>query len=287
MESQSNEPRKVTPAQAKKWLAENRGNRTISEKIVLTYAIDMEAGKWQLTGDPIRIAKDGTLLDGQHRLEACVLSGKPFWTYVMEGCDPKVKWVIDTGLKRQMKDVLKMQGEVNSTLLAATLNWLIRYDENGTRIQRGITHNESLSYLSENPTVRDSVQFASAIRSRLKLVTATIVGGTHCVVARGDRHLADNFWKSLATGVDLQPRDPIFIYRRWLERNYYGDRKASSTVNSAVAIKAINAWLEGKEMQSLGWRPAGGEEFPRLIVPDGVVSDEVTGEDGEETATAA
>ena len=62
----------VTPEIAKRWLEQNRGNRSINQKQVDTIAKDILAGDFDTTHQGIAIATDGTLLDGQHRLLAIV-----------------------------------------------------------------------------------------------------------------------------------------------------------------------------------------------------------------------
>lgn len=65
----------VTPELAESWLARNTANRRMRRATAEAYARDMESGDWRENGDAICFAVDGTLLDGQHRLTAVVLSG--------------------------------------------------------------------------------------------------------------------------------------------------------------------------------------------------------------------
>jgi hypothetical protein len=66
----------VSPQQASIWLQSNQHNRPINEATVAFYAKEMLAGKWRLMGQAIIFSKSGKLLNGQHRLMACVRSGK-------------------------------------------------------------------------------------------------------------------------------------------------------------------------------------------------------------------
>lgn len=60
----------IDPATAERWLKANKRNRKLRRGPVLAYARDMAAGNWRLTGEAIKFAPDGTLLDGQHLLGA-------------------------------------------------------------------------------------------------------------------------------------------------------------------------------------------------------------------------
>lgn len=54
----------ITPKKARELLKLNTRNRKLSKALVSKYAGDMRAGRWPYNGDPIRVSKDGVLLDG-------------------------------------------------------------------------------------------------------------------------------------------------------------------------------------------------------------------------------
>jgi len=61
----------VTPEVAKKLITKcNKQNRKINSRFVNTYKRDMEAGHWYNDVDYIAFNKEGTLINGQHRLKA-------------------------------------------------------------------------------------------------------------------------------------------------------------------------------------------------------------------------
>ncbi len=47
------------------------------------YANAMKSGEWKYNGESIKVCTDGSLLDGQHRLEACIESGVTFDTLLV------------------------------------------------------------------------------------------------------------------------------------------------------------------------------------------------------------
>ena len=65
----------VTPDIAKDFLTHNTGNRPINHRYVQMYVKQMQEGLWKLTTDAIGFAKNGRLINGQHRLTAIVESG--------------------------------------------------------------------------------------------------------------------------------------------------------------------------------------------------------------------
>src|ERR1039458_6783003 len=89
----------VAPATAKHWLEiANKKNRKKVDGHWLEIAIEMEEGRYKYNGLPILFGSDGVLLDGQHRLTACVEAGVTFDTDVVFGLDPTVLDTIDTNV---------------------------------------------------------------------------------------------------------------------------------------------------------------------------------------------
>jgi len=76
----------ITPAIAEGLLEQPGGrNRPLKKATVIRYAARMSRGQWRVSGEPILVGVKGNLLDGQHRLCACVEAGKPFTTTVLYG----------------------------------------------------------------------------------------------------------------------------------------------------------------------------------------------------------
>ena len=117
----------ITPEEAARILENNTHNRQCRQTVVKRYARQMAAGEWRLTGETIKIAADGSLLDGQHRLLACIEAATPFDAYIVTGLDPGVFDVIDSGVPRRTADALHVKGEKSTALLAAVLGWVFLY----------------------------------------------------------------------------------------------------------------------------------------------------------------
>lgn len=112
---------KITPAIAASYLQKNTNNRPLNAKRVADIAKEITSGRWQLTHQGIAFARDGRLIDGQHRLTAIVDAGMTVEIMVARDCDEDSFHVIDVGGKRTAADVLSIAGEKNSTRVAAAL----------------------------------------------------------------------------------------------------------------------------------------------------------------------
>lgn len=99
-------------------------NRPRSAKKVSEYIEALEKGRWPTTGATIVFSKQGYLLDGQHRLEACKISGIPIKTYVVFGIDAGAFTMIDIGRKRTNMDAFHIERVPNSKVAAKAVRWL-------------------------------------------------------------------------------------------------------------------------------------------------------------------
>ncbi|CAN0522399.1 unnamed protein product [Laminaria digitata] len=121
----------IDPASAQAILADrNQGNRPPKPNKVQQFAADMTKARWGVTGDTIKFAPDGRLLDGQNRLAACVRADKPFVTHVVFGIDPQLFGRMDIGKPRNAADVLHIAGYKYASTLASALRWAYLLDTN-------------------------------------------------------------------------------------------------------------------------------------------------------------
>lgn len=112
----------ITPERAKQILSKSVGNRNLRKDKVTEFVKYMRKGAWvSEIGDPIRISSDGNLLDGQHRITAVSIYGKPvkFMVYYLEPSDNKGKLTahglpFDFGSKRSMGDITGINSKYNS-----------------------------------------------------------------------------------------------------------------------------------------------------------------------------
>ena len=101
----------ITPELAEKWLEKNDQNqRHVISAHVRRLAEDMKSGKWEQNGETIKFDTEGNLLDGQHRLLACIEAGVSFTSIVVTGIQNAARMTIDVGTQRTPKDVLRFGG---------------------------------------------------------------------------------------------------------------------------------------------------------------------------------
>ena len=99
----------VTPEIAKEWMKHNiHKNRELRKDRVESYEYDLLFGHWSMNGESIKFDCEGNMIDGQHRLQACINTGIGFTTVVVRGVDDNAFRTVDVGMVRTSRQLLKM-----------------------------------------------------------------------------------------------------------------------------------------------------------------------------------
>lgn len=258
----------ITPERARELLRGNQRNRPLRKDYVRVLADEMLENKWALNGVPI-ILNGKLLIDGQHRLEACVLSDKPFKTLVVSEVDANAFLTIDMGKKRTAADTLATQGEKHySALAAACVIVEVYYNEKNKDYRFSAStkgSNRLIAYtLKTYPTIRQSVEHCLGMRT--KLVPISILSACHYIFSRIDVHLADIFIEKLVTGNDIKEGTSMSELRARLVDNYTSLRKHSRGYMISLIIKAWNAERTGRNVKRLrGYTGENQEAFPVAV----------------------
>lgn len=209
----------VTPKDAEELLRRNTHNRAIRSEHVGSLARDMKKGQWTLNGEAIKISRDGTILDGQHRLLAVVLAGVPVWLTIVENLEPDTQYTMDLGLKRGTGDHLRLQGEADPFSLAAITRTAWQYSQDGESLNRHIkpTQAEIDTFLEQHPELRRSNEISGRCYKGFRFLTRTAYGTSHFILL--SRHGADNgripeFFARVEDGAELTNGNPILTMRR-------------------------------------------------------------------------
>lgn len=117
----------ITPDMAEAYLTHNfANNRAIRKDRVASYARDMKAGEWKLTGEAIKFNEDNELVDGQTRLWAVVASGTAAQFLVVRGLPREAVQKLDKGLSRSFADAVKISGTGDTCLTNSNTPALLR-----------------------------------------------------------------------------------------------------------------------------------------------------------------
>ena len=263
----------ITPDKAKEMLKGNDRNRRMNMCFVKLLAKDMAEGRWQMNGDAIRF-NGKLLLDGQHRLAACIEANKPFRTLVVTGLESDCFKTIDTGHSRSGSDLMHLAGEQNTKVLCSACNWVNRYfiDTRRHTLDTRLTSQQMMDLLAKHPGLRDSVQWYSTARGR-PCLRAAWHAAYHYLFGIAHPTSRDEFYEGLRDGEGLVKDTPIYTLRAKLTENAASHKKMVDTHLIALTIKAFNMFLEKRKCVVLRW--VDSEAYPQIKgLPASGASDE-------------
>lgn len=152
----------ITPKKATAWLnitkASGFKNRAILPHLLEKLCSDLKAGKWIHNGESIKLDKEGVVIDGQHRLLACIKTGIPFIASVAKNVDRDSFPTIDCGCSRNAAQVLRMEGVKYPKTVAAVINTIDQI-RTKTILSRSnvMTNTDSLEFQRDHAELLDKV----------------------------------------------------------------------------------------------------------------------------------
>lgn len=248
-------------------LGRNRKNRKVSQQLVQQLANDMATGNWKLNGETIVISDTGRLLDGQHRLLACLQADTTFETYVVVGVEEDVFDTLDCGKLRDGTSVFAMMEESSPAQLsgAATLLW--KYENDALSKYKRVTNRHRVQILHDHPGLRDSMAKVQEMemQSIIPIPVATFLHYCGSIVNATKTH---DFLASVKSGLNLSDTDPAYVLREALLARAANKRIRYKNKHEVIAyaIKALNASLSAKPIKRL--KLGKKEEFPVIMRRD-------------------
>lgn len=254
----------ISPKKAMQWLKRNVHNRPLSNSTVTSYCRAMRDGAWKLNGDAVRFNGNGDLIDGQHRLAACVKSGCNFDTYVIKGLDHDAFDTIDQGKKRTIGDVFAREGCKNYVRLAAAIRWLWLYRHGAWKWVDPVRPDQANVMLEENPGLHEAVDLASRLNSQQRrMIPPGLLAFLIYETGRENRAMAESFWTSAITGEGISKGQPAYLLHKRLVSNIGATARLRPESIASICIKAWNAFKTKKPCGVLKW--SEGEEIPQVI----------------------
>lgn len=250
----------ITPEMAEIMLEKNIANRKVNQANVNRIAADMATGNYKLNGETIKISPNHEILDGQHRLLACVKSNMPFTTYIVYNVEREAIGTIDMGKGRSVADSLNVMGcNIKSGIIPA-MNFYFNRGQKLTTAQTGCLWN--------------------AYEDKFNMICDVLVGSHHdYLLSQRDLrgfviHLAlsenwsENDLRTFVNGLKLKPnRDTTYElsaynFRNWYDRKVHGKlrnlkslgekNKANVTLDALCAL--ADGYKSGKLTKSFQWK---------------------------------
>lgn len=262
----------ITPETAIAMLETNVHNRSMKRTAI---AEDVRDGNWELNGETIVFSDEGVLLDGQNRLAACIEANKPIVTIVVRGISAEAQMTIDTGIKRQVADQLKMLGYKDPNFVAAAGTALLKADTFG--IEAAMTHGGGRKI-----SLKQTVAFIDgAYEKRIKPIYRDVRNVSHMYKGTTSSILVPLFdafrnvdIESYAIFVDMMllkcnPAKPVRLLVAKLSDNAQKKQgRLPNKIVGALVIKAWNAYMLGEDKVLLKFSAGGAhpESFPEIFM---------------------
>jgi hypothetical protein len=250
----------ITPKMAKEMLNLNSHNRNVSTKIVEKYARDMKNSNWRLTNQGIGIDEDNRLVDGQHRLLACVLADSAFPCIIIRGLRPDTQMVIDVGKRRSVGDQLTLvHGMENSTFKVAVANCIVSTVKSvGTF---SLSSNEAMDIIN---LYDEEIQFIITDKKGiLKGLNYAPAFAAMVLAARVDMDKAIEFKNQYCSGIGLSIGDPVLSLRNFMlgrDFNGHGGNSYRHTIMN-FTLNCLMCAFQGKKLKRLTSSDAGIKYF--------------------------
>lgn len=242
-------------------------NRPLKASRIKRYAKVMSRGAWTLNYEWIGIDEYGYVIEGQHRLYACVESESNIVVLVLSGLPRALFPSLGVSLPRGVADNVALAGVTSATTVGAALAFIYRAEKGMSLAATGEgsrpENDEALEILSRHPGLEDSVRAANAARRIFP--SMGMLAYLHYEFAKRDAALADHFVNKLGEGTELRTSDPIHVLRERLIDNKNGKLKMRAKDVLAITIKAWNYARAGRQAPKfLRWSEGANEAFPEI-----------------------
>lgn len=246
------EPHELTPALADVLLTLNPDNRPARNALMRRLITDIREGRFQLNGQPVIIATDGNMNDGQHRCGAVSETRIPVMTFFTFGVTRDSRLTCDTGTIKTGADFLSMSGVTDAHAKTAIASLLFQWDNTQAIKQnaenRPTTAQGQAKFFAHRDEIEDAALFVS--RGGYSIFGSRSLAAFVLVVLRRINHdQANLFILGVRDGTGLQATDPRYVVRE----RFRTDRARLGPVPSRIELlfRAWNLWRDGKHVRSV------------------------------------
>lgn len=264
----------ITPQIAINYLAKNKANRPVSQKIINHYKNEMKKGNWLLTSETIAFSDKDRLIDGQHRLNAIAslsneLDFKGVSMSVIREAKEEIFDVIGQGSRRGASDVLSLHGFTNNTIMAALTKRIIAYNSGKyARASAGhhagyIDVNKDILLFCQENNLDKYIQDSGVFSRKSKVLDRGSWAFFYYILSQSKYKGSFDFLNKLSIGAGLEENNAILVLRNQLIKEYSSQEKNSARTIFAWVIKAWNIWVKNKTTNKITYLKE--EEFPVIF----------------------
>jgi hypothetical protein len=259
----------MTPALATTLLEGNTANRRLNPRRVRSLVTALTAGEYQFDGTPVRLADDGRVLDGQHRLEAVRASGVSVPMLLIKNLDPSIQLVLDTGKSRSFVDFLTIHGVTNATNAGATALLLWHWEEGHVAsdvswsYRPGPTHSGLWAFYQEHQDdIARAIKETLLVRRKIR-IAPSVIATAFLILEDVDTDVASDFFSELRFEEGPGPQVSVLV-RVLNARRERSVRDFTQQEQLALLFKTWNLYRRDEVIDKLQWLQSRKkkEKFP-------------------------
>lgn len=251
----------INPDSAKELLELNVDyNRPIRERHVKVLANAMSTGEFMDTGATLSLDVTGRIIDGQHRLSACVLSGVPFRAVIITNLPETAYTKTDKGKKRSLGDSMGYHGFSSQNRVAALSKLATNWDDglrSGEIMRFDPPEEKIIEYALDH---RAEIEYAASGSGMLKGVIGTRLSDLMVLLTRrADIDDSEVFFDIMNTGLGSE-RGLVFT-RETLMKDRMSKVSRGQYWQLGMLMRTWNLWREGSLPQkaSVVFTPGGSK----------------------------
>jgi hypothetical protein len=263
----------ITPVIAQEILDHwNYLNRPIADPKYRPLITEIEGKRFRLeNGEFIGFDTNGVMTDGQHRLQALIITETTMTLWVCFGVDPESRDTINRGARRTVADIFTMSSVDHAAPISRAIRLLWASDHDGfdyrfSGIKSGCqpTGTQALQYAKEN---YDELQKAVLITQELALrmpwrrLNSGVVIFLLVLLGRQDLEKAKLFLYQIKSGLQSPDSDngllrssPVLLLREALTEDQTRVRKWTANHVLGLILKAWIAFRDQKHIKMLSIR---------------------------------
>lgn len=247
----------ITPARARELLSGNIRNRNVRSSHVDYLATEIVNGRWQCTHQGIAIAEDGTVVDGQHRLLACVQANTPIEVMLAEGVPISVQDATDGGAVRSVADQLHLSdGLANANHTIAAVRAIVYTCLNGNNVKLSVPVAREIHQIYS----REIESVLGLVRDHKPLLRGWIVGAL-ALALHADRKSAE-FIQNFSSGENLSKGDPALAARNWIiNGNAHLTHRSYRYASVQALLNSVYNSIQGNKITQIKRGAQGSDYF--------------------------
>lgn len=268
----------ITPADATRLMEQhedavrqsglNSLNRIINDNTVTQYGRDMAEGKWIPNGESVKRCDNGRIVDGQHRLWACIQSQAPFKTAFVNNIPAKdadkVFVTTDIGRVKIPSAFLSASGVGYGGIVAPAARLIMAYKNHKTLTKTHmITTPEIVEFGKKHEHLADSAAFVAKYQGYAPVSTLC---AWHFLMSEKSAEDAAKFIIDLKQGTGLSKGDALYAMRERLIQNKQSrTQKLNSKSVFALGLNIWNDRRRGMKRQVIKNPHWDYNELPKLV----------------------